>query len=107
AARTTDSVPILPPAPGRFSITNDWPRRSDSHCPIRRATTSDPPAAANPVSRCTGLFGYACVHPVREMVGSAAVPAAAYKNRRRGRFIGLLLPCTRVNGRASARRERG
>ena len=23
---------MLPPAPGRFSTTNGWPRRSDSHC---------------------------------------------------------------------------
>ena len=30
-ARTTASVPILLPAPGRFSMTNGWPSRSDSH----------------------------------------------------------------------------
>jgi DNA-binding transcriptional LysR family regulator len=30
-ARTTASVPILPPAPGRFSMTNRWPSRSDNH----------------------------------------------------------------------------
>src|SRR6516165_8175650 len=30
---TTYSVPMLPPKPGLFSITNCWPRRSDSHCP--------------------------------------------------------------------------
>src|SRR5262245_57386555 len=29
AARTTASVAILLPAPGRFSMTNDWPSRSD------------------------------------------------------------------------------
>src|SRR6516165_10617676 len=46
-ARTTASVPILLPAPGRSSMTNGWPRRSDSHCPIRRATVSDVPPAAN------------------------------------------------------------
>src|SRR5262245_59408578 len=37
---TTASVAILVPAPGRFSTTNDWPSRSESCCPIRRATTS-------------------------------------------------------------------
>src|SRR5262249_21709423 len=31
-------------APGRFSMTNCWPSRSDSHCPIRRAMMSVPPA---------------------------------------------------------------
>ena len=30
-ARTTASVPILPPPPGLLSITNCWPRRSESH----------------------------------------------------------------------------
>ena len=30
-ALTTASVPILLPAPGRFSMTNGWPSRSDSH----------------------------------------------------------------------------
>ena len=30
-ARTTASVPMLPPAPGRFSTTNGWPSRSESH----------------------------------------------------------------------------
>ena len=30
-ARTTASVAILLPAPGRFSMTNGWPSRSDSH----------------------------------------------------------------------------
>src|SRR5215472_12763525 len=29
--RTTASVSILPPPPGRFSTTNCWPSRSDSH----------------------------------------------------------------------------
>jgi len=35
AAFTTASVPTLPPAPVRFSITKDWPSRSASHCPIK------------------------------------------------------------------------
>src|SRR5262245_1218716 len=39
-ARTTASVAILVPVPGRFSMTNGWPIRSDSHCPISRATMS-------------------------------------------------------------------
>jgi len=31
AAFTTASVPMLPPAPARFSTTKDWPSRSASH----------------------------------------------------------------------------
>ena len=46
-ARTTASVPMLLPAPGRFSMMNGWPSRSDSHCPIRRATMSVGPPAAS------------------------------------------------------------
>jgi hypothetical protein len=38
--RATASVPIVPPAPGRLSMTNGWPRRSDSHCAIGRARMS-------------------------------------------------------------------
>src|SRR6516165_5611545 len=45
AAFTTASVAILVPAPGRFSTTNCWPSRSDSHCPIIRATMSVAPPA--------------------------------------------------------------
>src|SRR5215510_4008488 len=36
------SVARLLLAPGRFSITNCWPSRSDSHWPIRRAMMSVP-----------------------------------------------------------------
>src|ERR1700730_8055516 len=56
-AFTTAWVAILVPAPGRFSITNGWPRRSDSHCPISRATMSYPPPAAKPTMMCTGRDG--------------------------------------------------
>src|SRR5262245_28946751 len=37
-ARTTASVARLRAAPGRFSMTNCWPSRSDRGCPTRRAT---------------------------------------------------------------------
>jgi hypothetical protein len=56
-ARTTASVPMLVPPPGRFSMTNGWPSRSDSHCPIRRATMSvAPPGASGTITR-TGRVG--------------------------------------------------
>ena len=44
-ARTTNSVPILALAPGRFSITNGCTRRSESHWPSKRATISGEPPA--------------------------------------------------------------
>src|SRR5262245_26653785 len=50
-------VPILLAAPGRFSMTNCWPSRSDSHCPIKRAMMSVPPAGANPTMMRTGRDG--------------------------------------------------
>ena len=56
-ARTTASVPILLPAPGRFSMMNCWPSRSDSHCPIRRAMMSVAPAGGKPTMMRTGRAG--------------------------------------------------
>jgi hypothetical protein len=60
--RRRTSAAILPPAPGRFSMTNRCPRRSDSHWPMRRASTSMAWPAANPTNGCTGRTGYACAH---------------------------------------------
>jgi hypothetical protein len=57
AAFTTASVAILVPAPGRFSTTNCWPRRCDSHCAISRATISVEPPAAKPTMTRTGCVG--------------------------------------------------
>jgi hypothetical protein len=56
-ARTTASVPIFPPAPGRFSITNCWPTRSDNYWPIKRAKMSVPPAGAKGTIKRTGRLG--------------------------------------------------
>jgi len=53
----TTSVPTLLPAPGLFSMTNCWPRRSDSHWPIRRAMMSVDPPAANGTTMRTGRAG--------------------------------------------------
>src|SRR5262245_51854293 len=48
---------MLVPAPGRFSMTNVWPSRSVSHCPIRRATMSLPPAGVKPTIKRTARIG--------------------------------------------------
>ena len=56
-ARTTASVPILLPPPGRFSTMKVWPSRSDSHCPISRARMSVAPAGVKPTMMRTGRAG--------------------------------------------------
>src|SRR5262245_27519632 len=54
---TTTWVAILVAAPGLFSMTNGWPRRADSHCPINRPMMSYPPPAAKPTIIRTGRVG--------------------------------------------------
>src|SRR5215831_17555017 len=56
-ARTTVSVPILPPAPGRLSTMNDVPSRSDKNWLINRAAKSYPPPAGAGTIRRTGRDG--------------------------------------------------
>jgi len=54
---TSASAPIMPSAPSRFSTTNGWPSRSDSHCAIRRARMSKALPAAKPTRMRTGRVG--------------------------------------------------
>src|SRR5215472_1844822 len=56
-ARTTASVAILVPAPGRFSTMTCWPSRVESARPTRRAVVSGELAAANPTMMRTGRVG--------------------------------------------------
>src|SRR5258705_5528251 len=58
-AFATNSVAIVPPAPGRFSTMNDCPSESVRRCANRRATTSMPPPAAKPTRMRTVFAGYA------------------------------------------------
>jgi hypothetical protein len=54
----TNDVPIMPPAPGRFSTITFWPRRSESRGAIMRPTTSVlPPAAKGETSLIGRLPG--------------------------------------------------
>jgi hypothetical protein len=53
----TVSGAMLLPAPGLFSTMNDWPSRSDNHCPIRRATMSGVLPAPKPSINRTGRAG--------------------------------------------------
>src|SRR5262245_24394048 len=77
---------MLLAAPTRFSTTNCWPSRSDSHCAISRVARSPPPPGAKPTTKRTGRVGYACALAIRDTVGSAAAPAARCRNVRRGSF---------------------
>src|SRR5205823_2957877 len=77
----------LPLAPGRFSTTKDWPRRSVSHCAISRATMSVPPPGASPTMMRTGRAGYVCARAVRARTGSAIAPAVRRRNLRRASFM--------------------
>ncbi|MNV18226.1 hypothetical protein D3C71_1090470 [compost metagenome] len=57
AARTTNSVPILPPAPGLFSTTKDWPNCLASTLETLRVRVSVVPPAVNATITRTGLSG--------------------------------------------------
>ena len=64
------------PAPGRFSITTDWPfQRAVRKSARMRATTSVGPPAANGTSSFTGRVGNSAV------VCAAAAPTTAPSNK--------------------------
>src|SRR6516162_2896253 len=57
-ALASAAVATMVPAPGRFSITTDWPpHRADSRSARMRATTSVGPPAANGTRSFTGRDG--------------------------------------------------
>src|SRR3981189_1857425 len=51
------SAAMLPPAPGLFSTTTDWPQTSCRRLPIRRAVISVEPPGVNGTTMRTGLTG--------------------------------------------------
>src|SRR5881396_3702862 len=53
----TSSAAMLPPAPGRFSITTCWPRDSASFWPRARARMSLGPPGVKPTTKRTGFSG--------------------------------------------------
>src|SRR6266571_3090099 len=57
ALRATSSAAILPPAPGRFSITTCWSQESASFWPRARARMSLGPPGVKPTTKRTGLSG--------------------------------------------------
>src|SRR5262245_49077525 len=51
------TMPVVPPAPALFSITNCWPSRRDIRSANMRANTSVLPPAANGTTTVTGFDG--------------------------------------------------
>src|SRR5260370_39837098 len=62
---------MLPPAPGLFSITTDWPHTSCRRLPTRRAVISVEPPGGDGTTMHTGF------------AGQSAARSAGHDNRRR------------------------
>src|SRR5438046_3667624 len=71
------SAPMLPPAPGRLSITTGWPHDSVSFLPISRPNVSATPPTGNGTTMRIGLSGYvgACAD-AKVAIGSIAAPSS-------------------------------
>src|SRR6266516_438497 len=52
-------MPMVPPAPVRFSMTTCWPIARDTGSPTTRATKSRPPPGASGTMKRTGRLGHA------------------------------------------------
>ena len=59
-AFATMAVPIVPPAPVRFSITTGCPQFSLIFCAMMRASVSVPPPGENGTTKRIGLVGNFC-----------------------------------------------
>src|SRR5215831_16679897 len=83
AARATRPTPMLPLAPATFSMMMLWPSDVLILSAKMRPSTSSAPPAGNGTTTVIGRVGKACALATRVTAGSAAVPAAKCKNRRR------------------------
>ncbi|MOA23271.1 hypothetical protein D3C78_1438790 [compost metagenome] len=85
--RTICAVPVMPPAPGRFSITTGWPAALASWVLIARIAPSAPePADSGRITR-KGLSP--CASAPR---GASRLAAARARMRRRG-VVGKCMVC--------------
>src|SRR3954471_4147175 len=75
--RTTASMPMLVPAPGRFSTSTGWPRPSDSGADSARARMSTVPPAAAGTTRRTGFDGKPCANA--SVVKRTSVAAISFR----------------------------
>src|SRR6476646_6769356 len=60
SARATASLPRVPAAPGRFSMTTGWPSFSCNDCAMMRPMMSAPPPGPNGTMMRTGRCGHSC-----------------------------------------------
>src|SRR5258705_10676466 len=80
---------MLPPAPGLFSTTTDWPQTSCRRLPTRRAVVSvEPPGANGPTTR-TDLTGQSAAEAREKTTDGATMAAAPTPTRRRRVSMGL------------------
>jgi hypothetical protein len=77
------SVPMAPPAPGRFSTTNGWPSATCSFSATTRAAMSVACPGGQGTTTLMGRLGYACAN--------AAVAARSDATNTRSLFKGFLL----------------
>src|SRR5262249_25102126 len=90
SAFATAALPMVPPAPARFSTTIGWPSWLESWSKTSRGTTSTALPAPNGTIALIGLVGQACARATYGKADSAAAPAAICRNRRRGSFIFIM-----------------
>src|ERR1700704_4500391 len=74
---------MLPPAPGLFSTTTDWPQTSCRRLLTRRAVISVEPPGANGTTTRTGLTGQSAPEAREPRMDGAATAAAIPTKRRR------------------------
>src|SRR5262249_14459380 len=92
SARATASLPRVPPAPGRFSITTGWPSFSCSDCATMRPMMSAPPPGPNGTTMRTGRCGQSCA------AASAAPRSHAAEAASRLRRVSINIPPSACGG---------
>src|SRR3954452_9685727 len=71
SALAAAAIPMVPPAPGRFSTTNGWPSCSERRCVTVRAMMSVALPAVNGTMTCTRLVGHDCASAALETMHAA------------------------------------
>src|SRR4051812_36567139 len=69
-------MPMVPPAPGRFSTITGWPHAAVSRSPMSRATTSVALPAVNGTMMWIGRDGYASCACAADCQSAAAASSA-------------------------------
>src|SRR6202163_149316 len=83
---------MLPPAPGLFSTTTDWPQTSCRRLLSRRAVISVEPPGVNGTTTRTDLTGQSAAKARDETTAGAAMGAAGRTTKRRRFSMGTLPP---------------